>query len=471
MKRLVIVLLVTAALLSLVCCGKGDVTETTGKNESEKTEMTTETKNETTVSNVSTDETTEETTEKVIDTTEAISTEETQNETESTTESTMATNTESETDESSSTSPETSETDVVSESETESETDSQTEPDTVYPNDGSTVVLANAEVYGWWDTYKFNKTDSEPFYRHEDIYYPVPLIFSWDKDEDADYYRLYLSTSEDLLPYESYLLNTNSISLDHLFTGTKYYWTVISTKVVDGNEINETVVSTRSFTTAESPRCLRIEGVSNTRDIGGLEAVDGYRIKQGMVYRGGKLEDITEEGKAYFLDVIGLKTDLDLRTPGEGGAGSGSPLGADVNYVNINGRYYVGGMGIQSEEGKQVFAQEIRLFTDPDNYPIYIHCSLGRDRTGTLAFVLQALLGASRNDMYMDYELSVFSVTGTLDNASIQAIRNNIVATYDYLATFEGSNLAEKTENYLLSIGITAEEIQTIRDLLLEEVN
>ena len=70
----------------------------------------------------------------------------------------------------------------------------------------------------------------------------------------------------------------------------------------------------------------------------------------------------------------------------------------------------------------------------------------------------------------MDYELSVFSVTGTLDNAGVQAIRNNIVATYDYLATFEGSNLAEKTENYLLSIGITAEEIATIRSIMIEEV-
>ena len=213
-----------------------------------------------------------------------------------------------------------------------------------------------------------------------------------------------------------------------------------------------------------------IEGVSNTRDIGGVEAVDGYRIKQGMIYRGGKLEGITEAGKEFFLNYLGLKTDLDLRTPGEGGAGSGSPLGADVNYVNINGRYYVGGMGIQSEEGKQVFAQEIRLFADPDNYPIYIHCSLGRDRTGTLAMVIEGLLGVNFNDLMKDYEISVFSVTGTLDGASVEGIRNNIKTTYDYLNTFDGNNFSERVENYLLSIGITEEEIRTIRDLLLEEV-
>ncbi len=516
MKKLVIVLLVAAALLSLVCCGKGDETESTSQTESEAKEMTTETQNETSeiksetvVSDIKTDDAIEETTERSVVTdpettadeiasvateaetdittesetddneTEIVTDSETETETakaietETTSSETVTTEAETEVDTTASENY-TTETELVTESdtETESETESEAEPepDTVYPNDGSTVVLANAEVYGWWDTYKFNKTDSDPFYRHEDIYYPVPLIFSWDKGEDADYYRLYISTNEDLLPYESYLINNNSISLDHLFTGTKYYWTVISTKVVDGNEINETVVPTRSFTTAESPRCLRIEGVSNTRDIGGLEAIDGYRIKQGMIYRGGKLEKITEAGKDFFVNYIGIKTDLDLRTPGEGGAGSGSPLGSDINYVNINGRYYIGNMGIQSEEGKKVFADEIRLFANPDNYPIYIHCSLGRDRTGTLAFVIEALLGVSRNDMYMDYELSVFSVTGTLDNAGVQAIRKNIVTVYNYLDTFEGSNLAEKTENYLLSIGITAEEIQTIRDLLLEEV-
>ena len=43
--------------------------------------------------------------------------------------------------------------------------------------------------------------------------------------------------------------------------------------------------------------------------------------------------------------------------------------------------------------------------------------------------------------------------------------------TYDYISSnYEGDSFAEKTENYLLSIGITPEEIQSIRDIMLEEV-
>jgi hypothetical protein len=191
-----------------------------------------------------------------------------------------------------------------------------------------------------------------------------------------------------------------------------------------------------------------------------------------MVYRGGKLEDITARGKWQFLYGLGIKTDLDLRTPGEGGAGSSSPVSSSLNYVNIDGRYYVesctGIFGINSEAGKAFIAEEIRVFTNPNNFPVYIHCSLGRDRTGTLVFLLQALCGMEERDLIMEYELSIFSVTGTLDNGNPAS---SIIATYDYINNnFAGDSFAKKTENFLLSIGITAEEIATIRSILVEEV-
>ena len=434
MKRLISILIASLMLLSCVACNGESTAETKG-TESAEVEMTDNKVNNETEAQSKTEETTAVETESAnVDTA--------------------------------------TETDEIDTKETESSAEVNLE--NAYPENNSTITLANDEVYEWWSTFHFKKTNSKPYYRHEDIYYPNAVTFSWEANEKAAYYRLYLSTDEGFAAdkTESYLVNSNSLTLSHLHTGTKYYWFVIGTEISEnGGEINTKAVSTRSFTTAASPRCLEIEGVSNTRDIGGLAAAEGYRIKQGMIYRGGKLEDITEAGRDFFLNYLNLKTDLDLRTPGEGGAGTVSPLGEELNYFNIDGRYYVGSKGISNEEGKALFAQEIRLFADPDNYPIYIHCSLGRDRTGTLAFVIEALLGVGRNDLMMDYELSVFSVTGTLDNANIADIRSNIQATYDYInGSFSGKNLAEKTEKYLLSIGITAEEIQTIRDILLEEV-
>ncbi len=351
------------------------------------------------------------------------------------------------------------------------ETESETEPVVqnffdVTPVEDEKITLANEEVFTWWKTFHWVKTDTEPFCQQKaDLYYPIPVTFSWRVAEEPDYYRLTISLNADLCDGESYLLSEPTLTLEHLFVSSVYYWQV------DAVYADRTLRSALySFETVDSPRALRIEGVSNTRDIGGMAAADGYRIKQGMVYRGGKLEDITPEGRDFFVNVLGLKTDLDLRTVGEGGAGVKSPLGDHINYVNMTGRYYVGGTGISNEEGKAAFAEEVRLFADPDNYPIYIHCSLGRDRTGTLALVIEGLLGVDKNTLMMDYELSFFSVTGTLDNASVAGMRGAIRPTYDYLNSFEGENFSERVENYLLSIGITAEEIASIREILLEEV-
>jgi hypothetical protein len=334
----------------------------------------------------------------------------------------------------------------------------------VYPKENATVVLANDDVYGWWSTFHMNKTDTQPFYQHADIYFPVPVPFEWTKIEGTEYYRVYISLNEDMSEADSYLVNGTTLVIDTLFTGKTYYWQV------DAVSADETVRgSVHSFQTARSPRTFKVEGVSNTRDAGGYDTVDGGRMKQGMIYRGGKLEDITANGIVTFHDILGIKTDLDLRTTGEGGAGVKSPLGDDVKYVNINGRYYIGAMGISTDEGKLTIAEEMRIFVDPANYPVYIHCSLGRDRTGTLVMLLQGLAGVGKSDIMMDYELSIFSVTGTLDNASISALRSNLRATYDYISqTFEGESFSVKVEKYLLSCGMTAEEIAAIRDNLCE---
>jgi hypothetical protein len=39
---------------------------------------------------------------------------------------------------------------------------------------------------------------------------------------------------------------------------------------------------------------------------------------------------------------------------------------------------------------------------------IYFHCRIGTDRTGTVAYVLEGLLGVPEEDRIQDYELSFF---------------------------------------------------------------
>ena len=43
-----------------------------------------------------------------------------------------------------------------------------------------------------------------------------------------------------------------------------------------------------------------------------------------------------------------------------------------------------------------------------DDVNIYFHCRIGTDRTGTLAYILEGLLGVPDEDKVQDYELSFF---------------------------------------------------------------
>ena len=49
---------------------------------------------------------------------------------------------------------------------------------------------------------------------------------------------------------------------------------------------------------------------------------------------------------------------------------------------------------------------------DRNNYPFYIHCSAGADRTGTLCALINGVLGVSEDDLIRDYELTSFSKQG-----------------------------------------------------------
>ena len=78
----------------------------------------------------------------------------------------------------------------------------------------------------------------------------------------------------------------------------------------------------QSFTTTSyMPRFIDCDGVTNMRDLGGYNA-DGGVVKQGMIFRSGRLNasyttnykvEITDEGKKT-LEQLGIKTEIDLRT-------------------------------------------------------------------------------------------------------------------------------------------------------------
>ncbi len=149
----------------------------------------------------------------------------------------------------------------------------------------------------------------------------------------------------------------------------------------------------------------------NVRDLGGWPC-DGGTVKYGLLIRGGKL---AVADRSVLVGELGIQHDLDLR--GREGGGSDdepdmteSPLGSDVWYTRTQQYAWY---ALTPVATWQLY---LRCVIDAVTHrePVYFHCTAGADRTGTLACVLEGLLGMSQSDIDKDYELTCFySGTGT----------------------------------------------------------
>ena len=331
------------------------------------------------------------------------------------------------------------------------------------PENGAEVAQASEELETVVTDYESGK--SEKVRNGEDIYYRDTIKVNWISRADVTEYQVLLATDENLTDAFTYTTENTSLSIMNLLPDTTYYW-----KLVAGDYESDVL----TFHTADTVRTLTIDGVSNTRDCGGYAAADGQTVKYGMIYRGGKLDDITDEGLYQLVNVLGLKADLDLRTPGEGTAGDEyGPAGESVAYYNYDAPYYWS--RLVDKEYYDALVNEIKVFADEDNYPVYVHCSLGRDRTGTILLLINGLLGVSRDDLRLDYELSFLSSVGGGTTVNIP----NYMALFDtmynqileYASAYEDADgtFANACEIFMREYcGITDEEINTIRSLLLE---
>lgn len=149
----------------------------------------------------------------------------------------------------------------------------------------------------------------------------------------------------------------------------------------------------------------------NVRDLGGW-ACDGGTVKYGLLIRGGR---ISAADRAVLVDQLGVQHEIDLigkegRDPSDGDVATESPLGSDVWFTIAD---KAASYALTPVATWQLY---LRCVIDAVTHrePVYFHCTAGADRTGTLACILEGLLGMSQSDIDKDYELTCFySGTGT----------------------------------------------------------
>ena len=256
---------------------------------------------------------------------------------------------------------------------------------------------------------------------------------------------------------------STTVSVYNLLKAATYY---VQVSAVDA--AGEEHVTTSSFyTTSMGPRVMYIEGAYNIRDVGGYETSFGKTTLQNMIFRGDALTpdefcyaQITNEGKRVMSEELGIKLELDMRSPGHG-TSSVIP-GAAKKYCTLGGY----GEAFSNPSGYIALFKEL---AKPESYPVYMHCSGGADRTGTVCFLLNALLGVDEKTLIQDYEFTTFSDYGIRSTQS-GAYYINFMTFYSTLKSYEGDTLPEKVESYLKRFGVTQAEIDAIRGIMFGEI-
>lgn len=253
--------------------------------------------------------------------------------------------------------------------------------------------------------------------------------------------------------------------ITNLVPNTTYTWTV---------KVGNTSVSSGSFKTRGLLHQVYFEpNVRNGRDLGGWKGLNGKTIAYHKLYRGGAIHKsrTSDKGKAD-MRAEGIRAEVDLRETSSVSSLNGkSPLGDDIAfYAPEFEEGYNEMIKRNTEKVKKTFMFIVQCLRD--NKPVYFHCSAGRDRTGTLAVLLEGALGMSESDMAKDFELTYFSPADwsmykdiyqhTRNNSGYKSIRETI-----YSKTSSGT-YQERIVQYLLGIGVPQKDIDDLRTIMLK---
>ena len=258
--------------------------------------------------------------------------------------------------------------------------------------------------------------------------------------------------------------------ISNLRPGANYTYDV---KGADGS-----TMTSGTFKTTGSLHQVFFEwNVRNARDLGGWKTYDGKTVKYRKIYRGGRLEGSTmsREGREAVL-AEGIKAQLELRYTED--MLKFCALGE--NYAFCNPGIKNGGTAMLAAKEKTKKCFEFVVNCVREDKPVYFHCSLGRDRTGTMAALLLGVLGVVEGDISKEYELSYFAPKGwsIAYSESSHVFKNTRdkeyagVANYLYNKGKKSDGTFERfdrcVELYLLDIGVSQQDIDDFRSLMLE---
>lgn len=260
---------------------------------------------------------------------------------------------------------------------------------------------------------------------------------------------------------------------------------------------------------------IPLQKVCNARDLGGMPTKDGHCIRKARLMRSGDLHNATKEDIKGLVDDHGLAVVFDLRTsveikrnpdpvlemPGVGfiydsvlpedevAVTSFADLPNDVQVIRkfredalafMQGLYV---KCVMSESGKQAYRKLFQVLLNTEHGAVLWHCTQGKDRTGLGAYLIEYVLGVSKEDREQDYLATNLYMKGWLESLDERLLESDRlrslgvdIEAFTY-ATFTHLNAGLQAimdaygslDDYLeRGIGITREDRERLKELYLE---
>lgn len=349
-----------------------------------------------------------------------------------------------------------------------------------------------------------------------------PIELTWSKgDNDFSEAKIAFWSEEDKSDLREVAVEANgeSAKLPNLMRNTKYYY-----QLINGDDASQM----KNFVTGDYTRMISLgslgNGVSNIRDMGGYQSSYGCMIRQGLIFRGGEVnqEPLTADGQTRGAnydqtensvdqknekEIMNIGLELDLRTKSGCGTKTESAFAYDGDWVwentypntNLNentiGKAQYVRCAINSYDklltdpnrsseadnaDRNLIKEIFEYFARADEQHVYFHCWGGADRTGVTGFLLLGILGATYTDAIIDFELTTLTNNKRCHmhnstNADFPKFLYKFVTSQSftrdgqtYTYTYDGEKtLRYNSEQLLLAMGVEEETIEKIRTIML----
>lgn len=314
-----------------------------------------------------------------------------------------------------------------------------------------------------------NKLLDIPYYNGYYVEMDNPLVVGYP---GYDYIKVGINYGEDI--WKKYNLTTNDKVTIKLNESRKYIKTQQARDIHYSDE----------------------QGKQSDIEFGNFRNVTVGSIKPNILYRSASPDDNTHN-RAGVVDKlikdVGVKYIVNL-------SDSDDDIKEHINKEDFNSPYFLSlyndnkvialsmNMIFKNKDFSDNLVRGLTAMANNEG-PYLVHCVEGKDRTGYVIMVLEALMGASYDEMlndYMETYKNYYGITLESDEDRYEAIKEtNIDVMLKFIAGIEektklnfvlrlfGSNdsldsidYAQKAEEYLLSIGMTKENINKLKNNL-----